>query len=166
VPYTHPKGSDGAVNNEVSVSATVAELELGKTFTFDELVRAVQRRRRRRLRIIELADLDDHDGLCAVWLMTDDEDLVLHAHSDSALHRQQFVLHELAHIILGHNVDDDPGAPDFLLPDIPPQTRKRLLRRQDMDTPEEVIAETLADHFAAAIRGSTMHSSRYLEIFG
>ncbi|WP_241973102.1 hypothetical protein [Cryobacterium sp. TMT2-14] len=98
--------------------------------------------------------------------MTPGEDLVLHAHSESALHRQQFVLHELAHMILGHDFGDDPDAPDFLLPDIPPNTRRRLLRRQDLDTVEEVMAETLADRFAAAIRGSAMHHSRYLEIFG
>ena len=153
------------MNNEVSVPA-LAELALGETFTFDELVGAVQRSRQRGLHIVELADLGDRDGLCAVWLKLDSEDLILHAHSDSALHRQQFVLHELAHMILGHEVDDDPEAPDFLLPDIPPQTRRRLLRRQDLDTAKEILAETLADHLAAAIRGSAMHSSRYLEIFG
>jgi hypothetical protein len=151
---------------EVSGSAAVDELALGDTFTFDELVGAVQQRRKRRLRIVELAELGEHDGLCAVWLMTEAEDLVLHAHSESALHQQQFVLHELAHMILGHNVEDDPEAPDILLPDIPPDTRRRLLRRQDLNTAEEIMAETLADHLAAAIRGSAMHGSRYLEIFG
>jgi hypothetical protein len=151
---------------EVSGSAAVDELALGDTFTFDELVGAVQQRRKRRLRIVELAELGEHDGLCAVWLMTEAEDLVLHAHSESALHQQQFVLHELAHMILGHNVEDDPEAPDILLPDIPADTRRRLLRRQDLDTAEEIMAETLADHLAAAIRGSAMHGSRYLEIFG
>jgi hypothetical protein len=154
------------VNNEVSVSAAVGALALGRNFTFDELVDAVQRRRKRRLRVVELAELGDQDGLCAVWLVVEGEDLILHAHSDSELHRQQFVLHELAHIILGHDAEDDTQAPDFLLPDIPPQVRRRLLRRQDLDTAEEVMAESLADHLAAAIRGSAMHASRYLETFG
>ena len=148
------------------MARAVDRLALGETFTFDQLVGAVQRNRRRGLRIVELADLGDHDGLCAVWLMKDNEDLILHAHTDSALHRQQFVLHELAHMMLGHDFDEDLDGPDFLLPDIPPQTRRRLLRRQDLDTPEEILAETLADNLAAAIRGSTMHYSRYLEIFG
>ena len=154
------------MNNEVSASAAFDGLSLGEVFTFDQLIGAVEQRRRRRLRIVELADLGDHDGLCAVWLTTPGEDLVLHAHSESALHRQQFVLHELAHMILGHDFGDDPYAPDFLLPDIPSNTRRRLLRRQDLDTVEEVMAETLADRFAAAIRGSAMQHSRYLEIFG
>jgi len=166
VPHRGPEGSDKAVNNEVTVLEAVDRLALGETFTFDQLVGAVQRSRQRGLRIVELADLGDHDGLCAVWLVTDGEDLILHAHSESVLHRQQFVLHELAHMILGHDVDDDPEGPDCLLPDIPLQTRRRLLRRQDLETREEVLAETLADNLAAAIRGSTIGSSRYLEIFG
>jgi len=124
------------VDDEVSVSTAVDELALGVNFTFDELVGAVQRSRHRRLRIIELADLGDEDGLCAVWLVADGEDLILHASSDSALHRQQFVLHELAHMILGHDANHDPEAPDFLLPDIPSQVKARLLRRQDLDTAE------------------------------
>ena len=150
---------------QTSIVPSLGDLALGETFTFDELVDAMQRRRRRGLRIVELADLGEKDGLCAVWIMTDTEDLVLHVHSDSTLHRQQFVLHELSHMILGHSVDDDSEAPDILLPDIPFEARRRLLRRQDLETVEEIAAESLADQLAAGIRGSTMQSSRYLEIF-
>jgi hypothetical protein len=154
------------VNSEVDVSAALCELALGDVFSFDELVDAVQARRQRGLRIVELAGLSDHEGLCAIWLMTDTEDIVLHAHSDSGLHRQQFVLHELAHMILGHGTENSGETPEFLLPDIPPETRRRLLRRQNLDTLEEISAESLADQLAAAIRGSAMHESRFLEIFG
>ena len=150
---------------ETSIAPSLGDLALGETFTFDELVDSMQRSRRRRLRIVELTDLGEKDGLCAVWIMTDTEDLVLHVHSDSTLHRQQFVLHELSHMILGHSVDDDSEAPDILLPDIPLEARRRLLRRQGVETLEEIAAESLADQLAAAIRGSTMQGSRYLEIF-
>ncbi|WP_344739187.1 hypothetical protein [Microbacterium awajiense] len=141
------------------------ELELDDSFSLDELVGALERRRGRPLRIVELADLSDREGICALWLMTDKEDLVLHARSESTLHRQQFVLHELAHIILDHGHDDADG-PDALLPDIAPSTRRRLLRRQDLVTAEEIAAESLADDLAAAIRGSVIHESKFLEIFG
>ena len=70
------------MNTEQTVSAAVAGLRLGGTFTFDELRRSVQDQRHRRLRVIELADLDTHDGLCALWLATDTDDLVLHARTD------------------------------------------------------------------------------------
>ena len=154
------------MNVEQTVSAAVAGLQLGSTFTLDDLLRAVQNRRHRKLRVVELADLDTHDGICAIWLVTDTEDLVLHARSDSTLHRQQFVLHELAHMILGHCEGDDCAAQEVLLPDIPPYTRGRLLKRQDIDCETEIAAESLADRLAAGIRGSVFAESRYSEVFG
>jgi len=160
------EGSDDAVNIEPTVSTAMDELRLGEAFSLDDLVDAMQRRRRRPLRIVELADLNDQDGICALWLETETEDLVLHARSESALHRQQFVLHELAHMILDHGDDQSLATPDFLLPDIPESTRRRLLGRQDLVTEHEILAEVLADHLAAAIRGSAFHESRFLEIFG
>ena len=154
------------MNVEQTVSAAVAGLQLGSTFTLDDLLRAVQNRRHRKLRVVELADLDTHDGICAIWLVTDTEDLVLHARSDSTLHRQQFVLHEFAHIILGHCEGEDCAAQDVLMPNIPPYTRGRLLKRQDIDCETEIAAESLADRLAAGIRGSVFAESRYSEVFG
>ena len=151
---------------EQTVSAAVAGLQLGSTFTFDDLRDTVQDRRRRRLRVVELADLDAHDGLCAALISTDAEDFVLHARSDSALHRQQFVLHELAHMILGHCDGDDCAVEEVLLPNIPPYTRARLLSRQDLDSETEIAAESLADRLAAGIRGSVFAESAFSEIFG
>ena len=154
------------MNIEQPGSAAVAGLELGRAFTRDDLLDAVQDRRHRRLRVVELAGLDTHDGICAVWLVTDTEDIVLHARSDSALHRQQFVLHEFAHMILGHCEGDDCADEDVLLPNVPAYTRGRLLKRQDIDSETEIAAESLADRLAAGIRGSVFTESRYSEIFG
>ncbi len=159
------KEGEHSVNIELTVTTAVADLALGGIFTFDDLFDAVRERRQRRLRVVELADLGDHDGICAVWLITDAEDFILHAHSDSVLHRQQFVLHEFAHMILGHCDGDECSEVDALLPDIPPHTRGRLLRRQDLDSDTEVAAESLADRLAAGIRGSAFAESRYSEIF-
>jgi hypothetical protein len=160
-------GREGVnVNTEETVTAAVSDLRLGSRFTLAHLLQALQERRHRRLRVVELADLDTRDGICALWLVTDTEDFVLHARSDSALHRQQFVLHELAHMILGHTEGDDCTAGDVLLPNIPPHTRGRLLKRQDIDSETEIAAESLADRLAAGIRGSVFAESRYSEIFG
>ena len=154
------------MNIEQTVSAAVADLQLGRTFTCDDLVHAIQARRQRRLRVVELAELDTSDGLCAIWLIGETEDVVLHAPSDSALHRQQFVLHEFAHMILGHCEGQDCAAEDVLLPNIPPYTRGRLLKRQDIDCETEIAAESLADRLAAGIRGSVFAETRYSEVFG
>ena len=154
------------MNTEQTVSAAVAGLQLGDTFTLDDLRDTIEDRRHRRLRIIELADLDAHDGLCAALISNDTEDFVLHARSDSALHRQQFVLHELSHMILGHCDGDDCAVEEVLLPNIPPYTRGRLLRRQDLDSETEIAAESLADRLAAGIRGAVFAESAYSEVFG
>ena len=154
------------MNIEQTVSSALNELALGSAFSFDDLVNAIQRRRRRRLRIVELADLDLRDGVCALWFATESEDVVVHMHSDSVLHRQQSVLHEFAHMLLDHGDDQDLAHEDFLLPDIPPDTVRRLLARHDLNSANEIAAESLADHLAGAIRGSAFAESRYLEIFG
>ena len=154
------------MNIEQTVSAAVADLQLGHTFTLDDLTHAIQSRRQRILRVHELQDLDTSDGLCAIWLIGETEDVVLHAPSDSALHRQQFVLHEFAHMILGHCEGQDCAAEDVLLPNIPPYTRGRLLKRQDIDCETEIAAESLADRLAAGIRGSVFAETRYSEVFG
>lgn len=154
------------MNIEQAVTAAFAGLQLGSTFTLDDILDAVQTRRQRRLRVVELAALDTSEGICALWLVTDTEDLVLHAHSDSVLHRQQFVLHEFAHMVLGHDDTDDCPTEDVLLPNIPPYTRGRLLRRQDIACENEIAAEVLADRLAAGIRGSAFAETRYSEVFG
>ena len=154
------------MNIEQTVSAAVAGLQLGSTFTLDELVQAIQTRRHRRLLVRELKELNTSDGICAIWLTRDTDDIVLHAHTESTLHRQQFVLHEFAHMILGHCDGEDCAATDALLPNIPPYTRGRLLKRQDIDGDTEIAAEALADRLAAGIRGQVFGESRYSEVFG
>jgi len=154
------------VNIERTVSTAMEDLALGSAFTFDDLVSVLQERRQRTLRVVELADLGEQDGICALWFVKETEDIVIHAPTESLLHRQQFVLHEFAHMLLGHGDDEDFSNDDSLLPDIPPRTRRRLLARKDLDSESEIAAESLADHLAAAIRGSAFAESRYLEIFG
>ena len=154
------------MNIEATALMAMSELGLGDAFTFAELVGAVQRNRDRPLRIVELAELTDSDGVCAILFVGDAEDVVIHAHTESVLHRQQFVLHELAHLILDHGGDPHLDAPDFLLPDIPAGTRRRILARQGLVAEDEIAAEVLADHLAAGIRGSACHESKFMEIFG
>lgn len=158
------------MNIEQTVATALAGLHLGEHFTFDELTDAVQRQRRRKITVAEVPELAESSGLCALLLFSEDRDVILHAQSDSVLHTQQFVLHEFAHIILGH-CDNDTDAlgeniPDTLLPDIPPDLRARALARGDVDTEDEITAESLADHLAARIRGLAYAETNYTEIFG
>lgn len=158
------------MNIEQEVAVALAGLHLGEHFTFEELSSAIQHLRQRRIEVAEVPEIGESSGLCAVLLFSEDRDVILHAHSDSALHTQQFVLHEFAHIILGHceNDSDAPidNIPDTLLPDIPAQLRVRALARGDVSTEEEIAAESLADQLAARIRGVAFAETSYTEIFG
>lgn len=158
------------MNIEQTVTAAVASLQLGENFTFAALTDAVQRQRGREIRVAELEEIGDNDGLCALLFYGEDQDVILHARTDSALHSQQFVLHEFAHIILGHCEGEGCALNDVvhntLFPDIPPSLRSRVLARKDVESEDEIAAESLADRLAAGIRGSAFAETSYTEIFG
>lgn len=158
------------MNIEQTVTAAVASLQLGEDFTFEALTDAVQRQRGREIRVAELEEIGDNDGLCALLFYGEDQDVILHARTDSALHSQQFVLHEFAHIILGHCEGEGCALNDVvhntLFPDVPPSLRSRVLARKDVESEDEIAAESLADRLAAGIRGSAFAETSYTEIFG
>lgn len=158
------------MNIDQIITSAVAGLQLGEHFSFDALTVAVELQRHRKIRVAELPEISDCNGLCALLLFGDEGDLILHAHTDSALHSQQFILHEFAHIILGHcdiaARSGDDLFPDTLFPDLPSSLRARALARSDVDTEEEIIAESLADRLAGGIRGSAYADTTYTEIFG
>lgn len=135
--------------------------------TIKELISRVEQARQKPLRIREVPELAGTDGtLCGLWLATDDEDIVLHAPSDSALHREQFILHELAHILLLHDkVDDKTGyVTESVLPSFEAATVVKALARDSIKDRYEVQAEQLADILADHIRSRP--DSRFSEIFG
>lgn len=154
------------MNKEPDASTTIASLGLGDAFTYEELTAAVQKYRNRSLKVAEVAELNDGRGLCAVVFSSENWDLVLHAHSDSRLHVQQFVLHEFAHIVLGHCDTDRHDTQDVILPDFPEGLKARVLARKDLDSHTEIAAELLADSFAAAIRRASLAESGFTEVFG
>lgn len=133
----------------------------------DELISRIQAARGKPLRIEELSELADTDtALCGLWLATDDEDIILHAPSDSALHREQFILHELAHMLLLHDrVNGKSGyVTATVLPDFDSATVITSLARDDIDDEYELQAEHLADVIATHMRRRP--ASRFSEIFG
>lgn len=120
--------------------------------TLDELVARVSEYRQRPLRVREEPALaSPHYVLSGMWLNTETEDVILHAPSDSALHRLQFILHELAHVLLGH----DGVKPDG------DSSLRRLPAPSDND---ERAAEELADYLASMMRHRP--ASAFERVFG
>ncbi|MFE0025501.1 hypothetical protein [Amycolatopsis sp. NPDC059021] len=96
-------------------------------------------------------------GPFGVWISTTKAEYILFQDETSKLHQDHIVLHELGHILAGHQSDevDDalmaelyPGTkPDTLrqqYPDIGPDAVRRALRRSCYDSDNEREAEVVA----------------------
>ncbi|BCW35812.1 hypothetical protein StoSoilA2_18680 [Arthrobacter sp. StoSoilA2] len=73
-------------------------LALPTHLNLERLVEVVEGVRHRPIQI-EAAGALNGGSICGLWLSTDEVEIILHAISPSGLHRQQFVLHELGHMV-------------------------------------------------------------------
>ena len=95
------QSSFGSVPAKVAADA-FGSLRLPNHLNLDGLIGMVERIRRRPIEI-EVTPALNGGSVCGLWLSTDVNEIILHADSPSALHRQQFILHELGHMILRHD---------------------------------------------------------------
>lgn len=141
-------------------------LALPTHLNLERLVGVVEGVRHRPIEI-ETAGFLNGGSVCGLWLSTYEVEVILHAVSPSGLHRQQFVLHELGHMVLRH---DELVVPvDYvavLFPDLPPGLVRRALARTSFSDELEAAAESLADLFAAAIRNSAREPRSFEKVFG
>ena len=141
-------------------------LALPAHLNLERLVEVVEGVRQRPIQI-EAAGALNGGSICGLWLSTDDVEIVLHAVSPSGLHRQQFVLHELGHMVLRH--DELVVPADYLavlFPNLPAALVSRVLARSSFTDELEAAAESLADLFAAAIRNSAREPRSFERVFG
>src|SRR5690606_32015179 len=90
--------------------AVADALDLPRPFDLDVLCERIAAQRGRPLRLIPLEGAPDASLPCGVWVATRSSDLIFYEPATSALRKLQIVLHELAHVRLGH------GAPDAQRP--------------------------------------------------
>ncbi len=83
---------------------------------------------------------------CGLWAAAPSRDYVLYESDTSPVHQAHIILHELAHLILGHRSAHvlDPDVMLSLLPDLDPTMLETVLQRARYDTNEEREAEVLA----------------------
>jgi hypothetical protein len=141
-------------------------LQLPRHVNLERLVAVVEGIRHRPIRI-EAAGALNGGSVCGLWLSMDEVEIILHAISPSGLHRQQFVLHELGHMVLRH---DELVVPadyiEVLFPNLPVSLVSRVLARSSFTDDLEAAAESLADLFAAAIRNSAREPRSFERVFG
>jgi len=140
-------------------------IPLPESFTLDDIVSAIEQDRDTTIKIVEFPEINPEDGLFGIWLNTKFGDYVLHAPAPSELHRQQIILHELAHMILGHDLTVGQGSATKLFPDLPEDAVVRTLARGHDDNQLERDAETLADRLARSLRVNAQQSS-FAKVFG
>lgn len=102
--------------------ATANEVDIPRPFDLDALCARIAERRGRPLRLVPLEGTPDADTPCGVWVATRTTDLIFYEPATSAVHKLQIVLHEIAHLLLGHGGSDreQPGYVGRLLrPDHP-----------------------------------------------
>ena len=141
-------------------------VDVEQGITLDELVARIQVARGKPLSIHEMPELThDSNALCGLWLAADDHDIILHAPSESALHREQFILHELAHMLLLHDRVDGAGyVTPTVLPDLEDATVIKALGRDAINDDIEIAAERLADTLATLLR--RRRPTKFSEVFG
>ncbi len=158
---TYPAGQSPA---ERAANA-FASLALPPHLNLERLVKVVEGVRHRPIQI-EAAGALNGGSICGLWLSMDDMEIILHAVSPSGLHRQQFVLHELGHMVLRH---DELVVPanyiGVLFPNLPVGLVSRVLARSSFTDELEAAAESLADLFASAIRNSAREPRSFERVF-
>lgn len=124
-----------------------------------DLIAAVQQRRGRKLQILT-APPEVSASVCGMWVQTPSVDLVFIADSAAPFARDHVLLHEIAHMLLGHGQDGDPqSALAQLMPDLDPSLLQRVLGRSSYEDPQEYEAELLATLLQSRTRSSRPDSS-------
>lgn len=125
--------------------ALLRDLSIPDPFEIEAFCAEVAAHRGRPLRLLPLPLPASRDSTFGVWVQTDEADFVLHEQDTTPLHRDQIVLHEVAHMMLGHQTDValDPGSMTEALPDLAPAVVRKMLSRDSYGTVEEEQAEWL-----------------------
>lgn len=129
----------------------------------DELTAQIAAQRGREIVIAESDFSGLQQTLCGLWLGLPSRDLIFISDDLSGLHRDHVILHELAHLLLDHQVVDAVSIEEMasLFPSLPAALVKRMLQRSHYDTEQEREAEELASAIAGKTRGT--HRSTWVD---
>ncbi|CAL9437259.1 ImmA/IrrE family metallo-endopeptidase [Streptomyces sp. enrichment culture] len=126
-------------------------LDPAQPLTIDALCAAIERQNGRPLTLSPLPqDAGAEAGLCGLWISLGRADHIFYETTTSAFHQRHIILHEIAHLLLGHGTQPDGDGPlpgmEALFPDLDPATVRRLLARGRTDYTElqEQQAELMA----------------------
>jgi len=143
----------------------VIELGAKERRSLGGIVRAIEGQRGRPI-TVHTVDWLVGTGATGLWLPFPDADDVLILPTASTLYRTQIILHELAHMILGH--DEIPDAIFTLTtPFIGEEAaRRHALARSTQRNRYEIAAEELANELAETLHSQTVEPGWFEEVLG
>ncbi|MFA7266923.1 MAG: hypothetical protein WC054_11475 [Candidatus Nanopelagicales bacterium] len=119
-----------------------------------DLIVAVQQQRGRKMQILT-APPEVSASVCGMWVETPSVDLVFIAESAAPFAREHVLLHEMAHMLLGHGEARGPySGLAQLMPDLDPSLLQKVLGRSSYEDPQEYDAELLATLLQSRTRSS------------
>jgi hypothetical protein len=124
-------------------AAIVQELDVPVPFDLARFVTELERQRRRPIHLRPYAF--GLGALCGLWIGTPNADYIYHEAGTTPFHATHIAVHELAHMLLGHqHIDAWDGFIRILAPDLDQALIQLILGRSAYSTAEEQDAETLA----------------------
>jgi hypothetical protein len=124
-------------------AARLRELDLPVPFDVRAFCEALGARRGRPIR---LCPLTGPAGPCGLWAVGTEADFIFYEQATSPLHQQHIILHEVSHLLCGHQptrVSDEEGSRLFF-PHLDVEMVNRVLGRAAYSAEEEREAELLA----------------------
>jgi len=134
--------------------AALQQVPLPGRFSLEDFCQQVAEHRGRPLRLLTAPVPTQPDSRpCGAWFARDEEDLVFVEPGVSPLHREHIVLHELGHMLCGHQPAESMPAhlAAALFPSVSPELVSRMLGRTVYDEPHEAEAEVFATMVGARI---------------
>ncbi|MGW0589621.1 MAB_1171c family putative transporter [Streptosporangium sp. NPDC002607] len=121
----------------------LSELPLPMPFDAGKLCDTVARRRSRTIR---LEPMRSRRGVMGLWVAVDGADLIFYEQVTTPPHQEHIILHELSHLLCGHDVTDLSAAEQvrLLMPNLDSGMVHRVLSRGSYSGVEEREAELLA----------------------
>ena len=90
-----------------------------------------------------------------LWIARTDQDFIVYPEGAPAARKRAIVCHELAHMLLGHNMREDGQSAQLaamvVAPSIDPAVAARFLTRHGYEDTIEAEAETLGTELAASL---------------
>jgi hypothetical protein len=120
-------------------------------FELEAFCASLARQRRRPIELVALAGLGGQTH--GAWIPTRASDIIVYERQTTPLHQEHIVLHELSHIICGHEAQLAGSETARLFPDLRAELVQLILERHLYPTREELEAEILASLIYDRVRG-------------